>query len=176
MYMLIAQLIGFIGPGLYVISFQCKSSRKLLILQLVGSLAYAVSIFMLGGYSGFAVAMIAVLNYLILSYGIATNHRWACWKGWGVVFTLLYIGATAMTWQGWFDILPCIGTGSTTLTNWTRNGKKIRIARLFVNSPTWMIYDFFAHSYSGVISEIISIISILISVYRYGWDELDRTD
>ena len=32
-----------------------------------------------------------------------------------MVFTLLYIGATAMTWQGWFDILPCIGTGSTTL-------------------------------------------------------------
>lgn len=52
--------------------------------------------------------------------------------------------------------------------------KKIRIAGVFFNSPLWLIYDFMVGSWAGTIDEIASMISGLISIRRYGWENLSE--
>ena len=86
------------------------------------------------------------------------------------------LAATAATWQGAFSILPCIGVVTVTMAGWSRNGRKVRLANLWVASPAWLIYDAYTHSWSGILCEALSMGSVIVSVLRYGWKALDTVE
>ena len=56
------------------------------------------------------------------------------------------------------------------------NGRKIRIAGMFINSPLWIIYDIIVGSWAGILDEIVTEASMILSIYRYGWKNLDVVD
>ena len=64
---------------------------------------------------------------------------------------------------------------ASVLSSWSRNGKKIRLAKLFIVGPGWLIYDVYAHTLAGILSELFALCSTLISIYRYGWKSLDQS-
>ena len=171
MYAVLAQLIGFVGLGAFVLSFQCKNNKYLILLFLAANLCYTVQFFMLGGYTASVSELIAVFNCLVQS---AYGRKWAGWYGWRWLFSGLYVAALALTWQNWFSLLPCVGAVISTLAMWSRNGKTIRMTRLTVVAPCWLVYDAYVGSISGVISQILSIGSILISIRRHGMKALDQ--
>ncbi len=78
-----------------------------------------------------------------------------------------------MTWTDAFSLLPCAAMIVTTSAMWSTNGKKIRLANMFVSSPFWLVYDAHAGSWSGVLCELFAISSIMISIFRYGLKALD---
>ncbi|MBR4099026.1 MAG: YgjV family protein [Clostridium sp.] len=176
MYYIIAQAIGFLGMGLYIISYQFKGNRWLMVSQLASCAAYAVHFFMLGAYTGCALQLVSVLNYCLLVYSREHKEAWATWGGWKWVISAVFIGSTVFTWKNALDILPCMGSVSTTIANWTRNGKTMRLARLFISGPGWLIYDAATRSYSGVLCEVFGIVSVLVSIWRYGLKALDQKD
>ena len=45
---------------------------------------------------------------------------------------------------------------------------------MFVNSPLWIIYDIIVGSWAGILDEIFSEGSMIISIVRYGWKNLDK--
>ncbi|MGD9566924.1 MAG: YgjV family protein [Sedimentibacter sp.] len=173
MYYVTAQVVGFIGAGLLIFSYQCKDSRKLFFMQLCSNAVYVLHFFMLGAFSGSINIAISLLRNFVL---INSNKQWARSKIWLGLFVSLHIVVTLFTWQNMFSLLPCLGMVAITIASWTRNGKKIRIANLFINSPSWLIYDIYTVSYSGIICELFTLISVLISFYRYGMKALDQVD
>ena len=44
---------------------------------------------------------------------------------------------------------------------------------MFVNSPLWIIYDVIIGSWAGILDEIVTEISMIVSIFRYGWKNLD---
>jgi len=172
MFQFVTQAIGFVATALQIGSFQCKSSRKLIIVQLCGNTAFLIHMFMLGAYSGCVNLVFSVIRYFVLS----SRKPWAFWKGWPWLLVAANLLGTALTWENFFSILPCIAVVSLTIAGWSRNGKKIRIASLFVVSPAWLIYEIYTGSYSGIVTELFSICSVGISVLRYGWKALDTTE
>ena len=48
----------------------------------------------------------------------------------------------------------------------------IRLSNLFCASPCWLIFDIIVGSIGGILNETILIVSILVSIYRYGWKGL----
>lgn len=102
---------------------------------------------MLGAFSGSINIAISLLrNYVLIN----SKNQWARNKIWLWLFVALHIVVTIFTWQDMFSLLPTIGMVAITIASWTRNGKKIRIANLFINSPAWLIYDIYTVSYSGI--------------------------
>ena len=176
MYQIIAQTIGFLGMGLYIVSYQFKSNFGLIVSQLASAGAYAVHFLMLGAYTGSILQLVTMLNYCLLTY--SRNHRtgWASWRGWKWLASAAFVLATVLTWKSTVDLLPCLGSVATTFANWTRNGKKMRLARLFVSGPGWLVYGFVTGSYSSVLCESIGIVSVLISIARFGLKALDKED
>jgi len=172
----VIQAIGFVGTGIFVLSYQCKSARRLLWMGVLSSAMYIVHFYLLGAYAGALLEVLLALNYAICNLGAKKPDSLLNWRGWKWVFSACYVASTVMTWQGAYDLLACAASVATTLSGWTRNGKKIRIARLACISPCWMIYDIIIGSYSGIVSHVFGITSILISVRRYGWKELDQTN
>ena len=47
---------------------------------------------------------------------------------------------------------------------------------MFINSPLWIIYDILVGSWAGILDELVSEASMLLSIWRYGWKNLDKVE
>lgn len=171
---LIVQGIGFIGVLIYAGSYQVKSNKGLFIWQMAGSLVFILQMFLLGGISGcFGLALISVRNLML-----AQMERWPWVKHWGVAAAVIAasFASTVFTWNGFISILPFIALAGGTIGYWTDNARTIRLANLVCCSPAWIIYDIAVGTIAGTLSESFTMISILVSIYRYGWKSLGAND
>ena len=169
----LVQGVGFVGMALCISAFQFKNTRQMLAVQMTGNFIYVIQFILLGAYSGCAVLILQVLSSLVLCL---ENPGKRVWSGWKWVFTAGIVIASVLTWQDIFSIFPSIAAVAFVLTNWTKNGKTIRLWKLLCTGPGWLIYDLYVHSWAGLLSELFGIGSTLISIYRYGLSALDKKD
>ena len=54
--------------------------------------------------------------------------------------------------------------------------RQVRLATLLVSTPSWLIYDIYSGSLSGIVCEALLLCSVVISVLRFGWKALDVTE
>ena len=93
-----------------------------------------------------------------------------------LIICLLQVATLVFTWDGWQSILPVAANIAATIGGYTYNGRKIRIAGIFINSPLWIVYDVIVGSWAGVVDELVSEASMIISIFRYGWKNLDSVE
>ena len=72
--------------------------------------------------------------------------------------------------------MPIAANIAATVGGYTHNARTIRLAGIFVNSPLWIVYDIVVGSWAGIIDEVVSEASMLLSIWRYGWKDLDTTE
>lgn len=168
----IIQGIGFAGMILFLLSYQFKSNRTLFLLQALGCGMFILQFGLMGAYSGCASLTINLArNMLLLKY-----------KDWSWVRSKYTLAAVIMalaailyfTWAGPISLLPFIGVSVSSIGYWTDDPKRIRLSQIACNSPASLIYDILIGSWGGVVSETLSIGSILISFFRFsckGWDK-----
>jgi hypothetical protein len=58
---------------------------------------------------------------------------------------------------------------------WTNNAQKIRLSQLF-GSPCILLYDVLVHSLAGAMSESFTLVSIIVSIFRFGWNNLQEEE
>ena len=170
-YILI-QLIGFVGTALYLVSFQCRENKNLFRMQLFSYVFYTLHMLLLGAITGGISYMINCLR----SYCLSSKWEFAKSKGMCAALCLLQLAALWLTWGGWISLLPVIANIASTVGGYTKNPKKVRIAGIFINSPLCIVYDVIVGSWAGILDEIIGEASMIISVVRYGWKNLDKIE
>ena len=170
-YILI-QLIGLIGTALYFLSFQFRENRKLFRVQFLSYLFYTVHLMLLGASTGGLSYIINVFRSLCL------GSRWKFARRWEMCFIicLMQTGSLFLTWAGWISLLPVVANIASTIGGYTHNARKIRIAGMFINSPLWIIYDVIVGSWAGILDEVVSEASMVISIIRYGWKGLNTDE
>ena len=164
------QAIGFVGVALFIISYQIRSNRALFFCQLLGCLVFCLQFFLMGAYTGAIGLIINIVRNLLLLK--ADSWKWAKSKATLAVIILLLGVMTAYTWAGWKSLLPFISVAVTTVGYWTNNAQKIRLSQL-IGSPCTLAYDLIVRTWGGALSEAIAIVSILFSIYRFGWRNLN---
>ncbi|MGI6003687.1 MAG: YgjV family protein [Lachnospiraceae bacterium] len=170
---ILIQAIGFLGVLFFFISYQVKDNRRLFIIQTLGCLTFSLQFALLGAFGGCLSLFINITrNIMLTKYDECKAIRW---KGWIAVFAALSIVSALFTWDGWISILPVVGTVSGTIGCWTNNAGKIRAVNLCVNSPGMMLYDVLVGSWGGVLNEGMTMLSIIISIARFGWKSLDSS-
>ena len=92
------------------------------------------------------------------------------------IICTLQVIALLITWDGWWSLLPIVANIAATIGGYTYNGQKIRATGIFINSPLWIIYDIIVGSWAGILDEVVTETSMLISIYRYGWKNLNTTE
>ena len=93
-----------------------------------------------------------------------------------VIICLLQLVTLFFTWSGWWSLLPIIANIAATIGGYTYNARKIRVVGIFINSPLWIIYDILVGSWAGILDEVVTEASMIISIYRYGWKNLDSVE
>lgn len=163
------QAIGVLGTVLFFLSYQCKSNKNLFRVQLISYLCYTVHLLMLGAITGgISYVLNTVRSFCLGSKNAFLKGKWMC-----MIICLLQGAALVLTWNGWWSILPVVANVAATIGGYTYNARKIRVVGIFINSPLWIVYDIVVGSWAGILDEIVSEASMLISIYRYGWKNLD---
>ena len=176
MYQILAQAIGFVAMALNISSYQLKNSRQLALCRATGDFIYIAHYLMLGAYSGCTTIAICALNGLVYSF---RGNRWAEWKGWKWVFSILLVIGCMFTWRVSFQPVPSLCALFSVWINivmtWTGKSRLIRMGRLFLAGPTWIVYAVISKSIPGALAELVGMTSAAIGLYRYGfWKEEDE--
>ncbi len=125
----------------------------------------------MGAYTGAVSLLVNILRNLLLLK--IDQWDWVKSKVTMSGILLLLAVMTILTWDGWISLLPLASVGVTTVGYWTNNAQKLRLSQFF-GSPCTLLYDILIHSWGGVISESITLASIIISVFRFGWSDLEK--
>ncbi len=166
------QGIGIIGTILYFLSFQCKSNRNLFRVQFLSYVCYTSHLILLGAITG---GLSYVINTL-RSFCLSSENTFLKSKHMCIILCTLQICVLIFTWSGFISLLPVIANIATTIGGYTHNGIKIRFAGIFINSPLWIIYDIYVGSVAGLIDEIASETSMILSIYRFGIKDLNKVE
>ena len=85
-----------------------------------------------------------------------------CW-----LLCLLQVATLCFTWSGWISLLPVVANIAATIGGYTHDARKIRLTGMLVNSPLWIIYDIIIGSWAGILDEVVSEVSMIVSMVRY---------
>lgn len=166
---LIAQAIGILGTCSMFLSFQIKKNSTFFVVQCLSGLFFALNFLLLGAYTG------SIFNFInILRGGILAGGKKFKKTAFLVLLQALYIAAVIFTYNGFFSVLALIAQLVGTFAMWSQNGKTIRMAQLFCVSPIWLVHNIFVFSIGGIICEVFSIISIIVSLVRFGINGFEK--
>ncbi|MBE5767405.1 MAG: YgjV family protein [Clostridiales bacterium] len=166
------QAIGIFGTILFFLSYQCKSNKSLFRVQFISYLCYTIHLLMLGAITGgISYILNTARSFCLGSKNTFLKGKTMCW-----IICVLQLVTLMFTWDGWWSILPVAANIASTIGGYTYNARKIRAAGMFINSPLWIAYDIAVGSWAGVLDEVVSEASMIISVWRYGWKNLDSVE
>lgn len=156
------QLVGFIPLILSFITFSLAKREHILISKTLSDLTSVVHFFLLGEVVGGAVCLVNTGRGIVF---YNKGKKWASGIYIPIIFSAITMLTTLLQWKGWYTVLPAVGSVLAVIGFWCN---RPRLVKLF-NLPAvtlWLIYSIIIVSISATIINIISIITILISIIR----------
>ena len=161
----IAQIFGVLGIIFSVLSMQMKTKKNIMIVLLLLNLASALNFLFLDSISGSYVCFFAVAETFINYMFDAKDKKVPLYVIAFYVVVNIALGAYSYTQP--LDIMPVICALIYCATVCTKKESNIR-KEMFANQTLWLIYDLIVKAYMFSISNILTLISIIISMIRFG--------
>lgn len=160
---LFGHFLGFIAVALFFYSYQRTKKSEIMIIQTVATALSCIQYLLIGATSGFALNIVCIIRNFAFYYRDKKNKT-------GMVTPAIFAAATAVmsifSWEGIHSILITLGLVINTLCMGIFDAKRFR-KTILISSSLILAYNIFAHSYSGMVSETISLISAIIGIIRY---------
>ena len=170
---LIAQAIGIVAMAFNILSYQKKSSKGVVVMQLFGGALFSVHFFMIGATVGGILNLIAAFRAIIFANREKFKADHLCWL---ILFISLYVGSYILVFTAFgkaftltaaiIELLPVIAMTATTFGFRSSSAKIIRRFSL-ISSPSWLVYNIVNVSVGAIICEVFSLFSIVIGMLRY---------
>ncbi|MBR6739978.1 MAG: YgjV family protein [Clostridia bacterium] len=158
-----AQILGFIGLALAIVSFQSNRRRNILLFQLLAGTVFTLHFLLIGAYTGSLLNVIGVARSAVFSF---KGKKWADSRVWIGVFCAAMAVIGIFTWDGPASLLPTVAMMLTTVAFFLSNPTYIRRLNL-PSSPMWMVYNLINRSYGGILTECFVMTSLLIAMFRF---------
>ena len=156
------QVISILAMVAIILSFQCKSNKKLAFVYGTGAALFAISYFMLGQPSA------ALYNIISAIFSImCQKERFKTKLNFGII-VVLFIIATYFTYENWWSLILMSVVIVTAYSMMFKSGKLIRNIRFFFISPVWLINNIvMCFTIGGIICEVITMTSVIVSFVRF---------
>ena len=161
--MLIGQALGVVAVILGFITYQMKSQKVLLVVNLITCGVFCAHYLLIGAISGFALNAVGMFRNVVY-----TNRDKKIFSSpaWPFLFAAVMLVAGLVTWQDWRSVLMICGLVINTLALSMRNAQHIRWS-LLVSCPLVLVYNALMQSYGGTVFEAMSIVSAIIGIVRF---------
>lgn len=166
------QAIGLLAMGVAFCSFQQKSQKGILVLQMVSTTLFTLHFGLLGAMSGCLLNGIGIVRAAVYSQ---RDKKWGAHVAWPIVFSVLAGVCYALNFvcfgvEPTFKnlLLELLPAAATVLTNVALRCEKAAAVRLLCmfNSPLWFVYNAVAGSLGGMLTETFNFLSIVIGMLR----------
>ena len=156
-------LLGALGIVAAVLAFQCKRHGRVLTYRTANEILFGVQFFLLGAYTGVAMNVVGSIRNTIFTVEV---KRGKSTRLTAAIFCLAFLVFGLLTWEGPKSLLVIAAKIISTLAFGNKNLLVVRLL-ILVTSSSWLIYDLFSGSYAGVVCEVLTLLSILIALYRF---------
>ena len=163
---IIAQIFGIIGIIFSVLSMQMKTKKNIMIMLLCLNLASAFNFLFLNSISGSLVCFFAVIETFVNYLFDSKNKSVPIYVI--VFYVIVNIGLGLYSYHSLIDILPIVCALLYCATVCVKKESNIR-KLMFANQSIWLVYDIIVRAYMFSISNILTIISIVISYFRFDY-------
>lgn len=157
----LTQLIGLIAFIFSTLAYHRKTKNKILTNMIISNILNTIHYLLLDAPSGCITKIIAIMRDLLIiekkKYKILNSK---------IIFYLLlliYLNIGILTYKSIYSILPLLAASIYIIFIWNGDKLKIRKAACFCTF-LWLIYNICVFSISGIISNIVLIISTLIAI------------
>lgn len=152
------QVLGFIAWILLVYSYYRENTNKILIFQILSTILFCIHYYLLGAYSGLLICFYEIVRDYSYYRTDKDNH---IFLGSLVVYTI----SAVATYTNFLDLFPYIASMIDGF--FLTKKRRTVVFGAIVTYTMWFIYDMYALSYSGAITDGILIISnIMILVFN----------
>ena len=156
-------ILGFISVALFFYSYQCTEKRKLVVVQTVATALSCVQYLLIGAFSGFALNVVCIIRNFAFNYRDKKQSKSLVVP---VLFSLAMAVVSVFSWEGIHSLLITAGLVVNTMCMGIFDAKDFR-KTILISSSLILVYNVFALSYSGMLSESISLLSVVIGIIRY---------
>ncbi len=170
---ILAQVLGVGGMTFNIAAMQCRKTAGVITMRLIGAVLFTVSYLLLGSYASAMMNLYGILLSTVLLIDKRERHPMQLVILMPLLVLCCGVGFYA---DGWITLLPFFGQVGSTLSMWMRNGAKLHLIQLTLTSPCWFINNIVVFSIGGILCEMITITSVLVSILRYGWKNLKESD
>lgn len=161
---IISQVIGFAAAALLLFSFQQRTHRRIVAMQFCSGLLFALQYFMLGAYEGMVGNIVGFSR--CIAYCFRGKSKFSDSIACPIVFAALAGIGGLITYTGPVSLLPMAAMMISSFVMWNPKTQELRALTL-PTSLMWLIYNIICNSYSGTLTEILSILSIIIGLIRF---------
>lgn len=161
----IAHIIGVAGIIAFVISYQQRTRKGIIISSIIARGLFIAQYVLLGAYEG------AIMNFVgnfsaILAENkeksfIKKNRYWFV----GIVYITTILSGI-LTWESAVSFLPVIAMLLQNTALWATRERTIRILSL-LGLPFWFSYNTLSGAYTSMISDIFCATSLIVALIRY---------
>ena len=162
---LVANIVGVCAVIMFVLSYQMKKRQNIVLCNVISRVLYVAQYLLLGAFEGAVLDIVGVFASVLAQNKDSKyikKYQTAVIIGVNVVI----VAAGLLLYENVFSLLPMFGVLFHTGAFWFSNEKKIRFMS-FAGSPFWFAYNFISGAYGSCIGDILSMVSIAISMYRY---------
>ena len=163
----IAQAVGLLAIVVFLLSYQQKERKKIIIWNATSRVLYILQYLLLLSFDGAILDVLGIVASVIAGRkdaGFVARHK--------LLFFLLtegaMVGATLLLWEDVFSLFALVGVLFHTCAFWLSNEKVIRRLSFF-GSPFWLVFNFSQKAYPSAVGDVLSMVSILVAMLRYDW-------
>ncbi len=160
---LIGHILGFVSVGLFFYSYQRTQKRKIMVIQTVATALSCIQYLLIGAFSGFALNVVCIVRNFVFYYRDKNKSTDLVLP---IFFAISMAVVSIFSWEGIHSLLITLGLVVNTVCMGIFDAKDFR-KTILISSSLILVYNIFAFSYSGILSESISLISVIIGIIRY---------
>ena len=165
---LIPQIIGILAVATFLLSYQQKQRKNIILTNVISRCLYILQYILLGAYAG------AVLDVLGAVSSVVAGKKHTPWIYRyrrmiliGMNLCILFAGGTiAFLNKSWLDLFSIAGVLLHTNAFWLNDERKIRWVSL-MGSPCWFVYNYTSRAYGSAVGDVLTMGSIVIAMVKY---------
>lgn len=158
---IIAQIIGFVAFLISLSAYHKNKKEKILSNMLLSNILDLTHYLLLSAYSGCITKILAICRNLFVMF--KEKNKILSSNIFMYMFVVIYIIAAIYTYTNILSILPLVAAIIYTVAIWNGNETTLKKAAL-VGYFLWLIYNALVFSISGVLSNLVSIISLFFAI------------
>ena len=172
MRFIIATVVGMFAVATFLLSYQQKKRKNIILWNVVSRCLYVVQYVLLGAYSG---AVLDVIGAGVSVIAEKKEHPRLARHIKAVVIAcnLVIIGAGLLLYENIFSLLPIVGVLLHTGAFWLRDERAIRRISL-LGSPFWFAYNLVSRAYGSCVGDLLTMISIVVAMVNYREKKTER--